>query len=263
MIRTLGFVRKHGFRVADTAKGILRTLARNRVIRKRLPADVGGGVIFCSPDALLSTWKPGWQSDQALHLFEWVRRFVSRGDVVWDIGANQGLFSFAAAAVSGESGHVVAFEPDPFLVGLLCRSRHAQRAEGRVDILPVAVGGRSAVDTFCVAAKDRALNHLANVAGNPRTEGVRERLTVKLAVLTHAGTRLLHQVRPLWIIEVETDNSGGIAELMRAARYRFFDANDPDEELTCPTWNTLVVPEEKCGRRSCGLGAAKGLSLNV
>lgn len=254
-------------------KAVLRAVARNRVVRKRLPPDLGGGIVYCSPDALLSMWKPGWQSEQAVNLFDWARRFVKPGHVVWDIGANQGLFSFAAAAVSGAAGHVVAFEPDPFLTALMCRSRSAQDMGAHIDILSVAVSGANGLATFCVANKDRALNHLADVAGNPHTDGDRERFAVmavtlewlagqlpvpdlikidvegsELSVLEHAGSSLLRDVRPWWIVEVAAENAAAIAQIFRNANYRLFDANAPDDEITSPAWNTLAVPGEKVGR---------------
>lgn len=74
--------RKRRFDVRDAMKGVLRALARHWVIRKRRPPDMGGGVVFCSPDAMLSMWKPEWQSDQAVDFFEWARRFVKPGHVV-------------------------------------------------------------------------------------------------------------------------------------------------------------------------------------
>ncbi len=251
-------------------KALVRALARNRVVRKRLPSDLGGSIVYCSPDALLSMWKPGWRSAQAINLFAWARRFVEPSQVVWDIGANQGLFAFAAAAVSGTAGRVVAFEPDPFLTGLLNRSRATQNRGASVDILPVAVGSSNGVATFCVASKDRALNHLADVAGNPRTGGERDRFSVvcvtlewlagqlpapdlikidvegsELAVLEHAGAMLLHEQRPRWIVEVAAENAQAIGKIFRDANYRMFDVNSPDKEISVPAWNTLAVPAER------------------
>ncbi len=251
-------------------KAVLRAFSRERVIQKRMPIDMGGRPVFCSPDALLSMWKPGWP-DHAVQLFDWAHRYVKPGYVVWDIGANQGLFTFASAAAAGPSGHVVAFEPDPFLAGLMYRSRRTQQAETRVDILPVAVSGNPGVTTFCVASKDRALNHLAAVAGNPHTYGDRERFAViavtlewvgenvpapdlikidvegaELAVLEHAGANLLHRVRPRWIIEVAPENNRTVGQILRGAKYRMFDADAPMNEVESPAWNTLAVPEEKC-----------------
>jgi len=250
-------------------RALLSALARDRIVKKRLPHDLGGGTVFCSPDALLSMWKPGWRSHQAANLFAWARRYVKTGDVVWDIGANQGLFTFAAAAMSGAAGRVVAFEPDPFLFGLLYRSSRAQ-SRARIDVLPVAVGGNSGVATFCVASKDRALNHLASVPGNPHTRGDRDRLAVvsvtldfvaqhlpapnlikvdvegaELGLLEHAGSLMLNGARPTWIIEVAAENANPIADILRTARYRMFDANAPGQEIDRPAWNTLAVPEEK------------------
>ena len=52
-------------------------------------------------------------------LFRWVEAYVKPGSVVWDVGANLGLFSFAAAARAGSDGAVVAFEPDTQLVAMI------------------------------------------------------------------------------------------------------------------------------------------------
>jgi len=45
----------------------------------------------------------------------WLKKRGRKGDVVLDIGANQGLFSLAASDIVCENGLVHAFEPDPSL----------------------------------------------------------------------------------------------------------------------------------------------------
>ena len=55
-------------------------------------------------------------------------RFLSRvqaGDVVWDVGANQGLYSNLFSKIVGSSGMVVAFEPSPSNFNeLICKCTH-------------------------------------------------------------------------------------------------------------------------------------------
>lgn len=252
-------------------RDLLRRLSRNRVIRKRLPAEFGGGLVYCSPEALLSMWKPGWRSKQAQGLMSWVRRYVHPGMCVWDLGANQGIFSFAASARAGPAGHVVAFEPDLFLVDLLRRSVASGAHLGApVSILPMAVGSCSCLAEFVIARTDRALNHLSEALGNPRTGGARDVVLVpcvpldwlldhlpapdflkvdvegaELAVV-EGGERLFREVRPLMIVETAPENGAAMAALMQRHGYVMLDADtDGDVALSAPAWNTVAVPSER------------------
>ncbi|MEX1027725.1 MAG: FkbM family methyltransferase [Candidatus Paceibacterota bacterium] len=247
----------------------IRRLSRNRVLRKRLPAEFGGTSLFCSPEAMLSMWKPGWGSGQAVDLFEWVRRFVVPGENVWDLGANQGIFTFAAAGKAGPDAAVVAFEPDHFLLGLLDRTSStpsSNRAE--VIILPMAVGAEVSLATFEIAATDRTLNHLASSNGNPHTGGVRQRKMVPLATLDwlaerlptpglmkidvegaevdvlEGGTKLLETGRPRIIIEVAPENCAKVRDIFVEHSYIVADVRQPDVAIESPAWNTYAVPSE-------------------
>lgn len=93
----------------------LERLSRNRVHKRHLPADFGSAPILTSPDASLRFWKPRIESD----LFDFAREFVKSDSVVWDVGANVGLFTVAAAQRAGASGKVIAVEADIWLAELL------------------------------------------------------------------------------------------------------------------------------------------------
>ena len=52
-----------------------------------------------------------------------------KGSTIWDVGAHIGYHSLAFAALVGPSGHVVAFEPNPYNI-----KRLHQHLERNVDL---------------------------------------------------------------------------------------------------------------------------------
>src|SRR5262249_37577808 len=119
--------------------------------------------------------------------------FVRPGKVVWDIGANSGIFAFAAANLTGSSGSVVAFEPDTWLVQLLRRSARIQRDAGPVQVVAAAVAKDCDLRTFNIAQRSRAANFLDGydtVARSRQTGGVAERHTVVTLTLDWLAERL-------------------------------------------------------------------------
>ena len=137
------------------------------MLRRRLPARVGGQYIVCvSPDPALKFWKRDSDlTDPAL--FDWATEFIKAGDVVWDVGANVGLFGFAAASLCGPDGQVLAIEADLKLVDILRRSARSQGAKtAPVVVLPAAVSDQVGVAEFVIAARGRSANHLAETVGS-------------------------------------------------------------------------------------------------
>lgn len=115
-------------------------------------------------------------------LFQLVRQFVKPGATVWDIGANVGLFSFAAAALAGESGSVLAIEPDPWLASLMNRTAgRPVPGHAPVSILSLAISDRLALSQLHIAKRGRASNFLAG-AGRSETGG--ERSTISVTTVT-------------------------------------------------------------------------------
>lgn len=255
-------------------RNILNRVSREVVLKKTLPARAGGGPVFTSPDAMLSMWKPGLRSDQAQQLFDWCERWVQPGDVVWDVGANQGFFALAAAHAAGPSGEVTAFEPDPFLAGLILRTLGArgdrQDREAPLRLSTSAIADCAGECELQIAASDRALNHLRSADGNPRTGGVRAAVLVATTTLDRcaeghrapdlikvdieggelsalAGAEhVLSEVRPRFIIEVAPENCASATEIFLSHDYLLMDAENAAEHepLERCAWNTLAVPAE-------------------
>jgi len=95
--------------------------SRGVILRRHLPKQFQSLPLYVSPEAGLRYWRWGVETADPI-LFRMVRELVRPGSVVWDVGANVGLFSFSAAALAGPGGFVLAIEPDVWLAHLLARS---------------------------------------------------------------------------------------------------------------------------------------------
>ncbi len=71
---------------------------------------------------------------------------IDEGSVLWDIGANIGLYSCYAAKSRG--CRVYAFEPSVFNLELLTRNIHLNKATGLVTIVPLPLSNRLGVSNL-------------------------------------------------------------------------------------------------------------------
>jgi len=223
---------------------MLRTLAerlsRNVVLRRRLPRDLGGQIIYVTPGSALNFWYPGLERADDGHLMDTVRRFVARDSVAWDVGANVGLFSFAAAA---RARTVLAVEPDPWLAALLNRSASAFT---NVRVLSAAATDSVDLGELNIAERGRATNFMSGF-GTSQTGGVRNRQPVVTVTLdwlaerfpvpdiikvdVEAGERLVfegaktlfNRIRPHLVCEVASANSSWVTNFLGSLGYSFLD----------------------------------------
>jgi len=251
--------------------GLLRTFAekmsRNRVLLRHLPRDLDSTRIYVSPDASLNHWNPRLHSD----LFDLARQFVQPGDTVWDIGANVGLFTIAAAQKAGSHGSIVAIEPDIWLAALLQRSVAVQRpTSAPIHIMPVAVTDTTGIGTLHIAKRNRASNHLSSVPEHSQAGGTREALQVlcitldwlldhttppnlvKIDVegseidLLHGSHRLLTEVRPILMCESQHRNRPAVTTIFNQYGYKLYDWDtNPRVEVQTAAFNTLAIPIEQ------------------
>jgi hypothetical protein len=78
-----------------------------------------------------------WEAE-VIELFS---KAVRPGDIVFGVGAYVGPYTLLASRLAGPSGHVFAFEPDPFARAILERNVEANQALN-VSVMPYAVGAR-------------------------------------------------------------------------------------------------------------------------
>jgi FkbM family methyltransferase len=199
------------------------------------------------------------------------RELVTPGAVVWDVGANLGLFSFAAAALAGPKGRVLAVEPDTCLVDLLRRSARLEPGKrATVEVLPVAVSDAVGVGQFHIARRARSANYLES-HGTSQTGGPRERQLVMTTTLDllldqfpapdvlkidvegaearvlQGATRILSAVRPHILCETSGRDGELVFHLLKTFHYQTFDADVIPARRTplqSPAYNILACPSE-------------------
>lgn len=247
-------------------------ISRGVVLRRHLARDFQRLPLYVTPEAGLRYWAGLSGVDR--HLLGMVRELVRPGSVVWDVGANVGLFAFSAAAVAGSSGLVVAIEPDVWLAHLMNRSAREIAQEklpaAPVKVLCASVSSGLRISELEIAERARASNHLSCVSGSSQAGGYRQlQPTVSLALdalldffpppqilkidvesheaeVFRGASRLLESIRPVIWCEVDPTNAEAVTELLHERKYQLFGAaNVPHPLIARAWWNTLAVPVEK------------------
>jgi FkbM family methyltransferase len=242
--------------------GMLRTISerfsRGRILKRRLPKEFNSRPLYVSPDAALRFWFNLASVDPAL--FAIVKESVQSGDRVWDIGANVGLFSFAAAALSGPSGSVLAIEADPWLAALLRKSAAPFPNHAPVKVLSVAVSDRLQLVDFNVAQRGRCTNFVSGF-GTMEDNGSRlsfPQIAVSLDWLAETfsppsvlkidvegmehivlrGAAKLLTSRPTIICEVQSANREEIVGTLRNCGYQIRSARPGNNNIVAVPTNS-------------------------
>jgi FkbM family methyltransferase len=194
---------------------------------------------------------------------------------VWDVGANVGLFSIAAAALAGSDGRLLAMEPDTWLVSLLRRTAAGAGPRAPIEVLPVAACDENGLAGFSIAKRNRSTSHLDGF-GTTQTGGTRrhESATMTLDRLLElrpapdfikvdvegAEVKVLRgaegalRLGVTLLIEVGTEHSVEVAQILRPHGYRLFDAENagfPECELP-PTRRSQRPTSSGLARSSVG-----------
>lgn len=223
--------------------------------------------LMVSPDAQLKYLKLGsgaFDSD----LITIAENFVEKDSVVWDVGANVGVFTFAAASIA-KRGTVVSIEADVWLANLLGKTRRLPVYRNLdIRILPVALFNQDGIAVFKIADRGRASNSLEKAGGLSQMGGVRERQYVpslrmdtlleempapdfvKIDVegaekfVLEGADKILAEVTPVFYIEVSSVTRDVIMEIMAKHGYV---AYSPKGERLDSNWtaNVFLVPQAR------------------
>jgi FkbM family methyltransferase len=255
-------------------RSLLEKLLRGKYLKRRLPARFGRIPLYVSPDSQLKYLKPGEKAFDS-ELLSVISEYIREDSVVWDIGANVGVFAFAAAGIA-RKGAVLAVEADVWLAQLISKSLLLKENSAlNIRVLPCAVSDRNGVAAFLIARRGRASNALEITGTRSQSGGIREKTTVpaltldtileyfdfptfvkidiegaEAMALCGAG-RLLSEVRPVVYIEVGAEANEAVTSILSKAGYVLFDGSVPvDKQAAIDrcVYNTLAIPREKTQR---------------
>ncbi|MGB0063749.1 MAG: FkbM family methyltransferase [Terracidiphilus sp.] len=247
---------------------VAERLSRGRSFSYRLPEIYGSCRFYITPEAGLRYWIPsrGIRADETL--LRNASETVKPGSVVWDVGANMGLFSFAAAGLAGAQGRVYAFEPDAVMARLLRRSARLNPQAAPVEVISCAIAEDLGLAHFEIAQRSRASNALEGFQLS-QGGGVRDVETVVTASLDWLAERLpapdvlkidvegaelavfrgaqqmLKSKRPILLFELTRLNWPEESRLLADLGYTLFDSEVPRDKrqpLTAPAYNILGIP---------------------
>jgi FkbM family methyltransferase len=248
----------------------LERLSHGVTLKSRLPKRFGDFPIIVSPDARLGFWRRDVGGIDPV-LLAVAEEYVSAGHVVWDVGANVGVFALAAAAKAGPSGFVLAIDGDTWLVDLMrrtCQLESSPRAP--IEVLPAAVDRELGVATFNIANRGRAANFLQGT-GSTQAGGSRQQQRVisitldwllqhfrkpDLLKIDVEGAELralagalaiLRDARPVIVCEVSSgDNARAVTDMLGLHRYTLFDmervGTTPRVPLELASANIIAIP---------------------
>ena len=197
-----------------------------------------------------------------------IRDWVKPDSIVWDIGANFGLFAFPAA-LKARNGKVFAFEPDADVAGSIARGVALTANKGlNLSVMPFAVSDRDGTATFEVSAHGTAMSRLKG-EGPWHTVKAREIRSVTTHMIDTlastlsapsiikidvegaevkvlmGGRETIGRCCPVMLIEGPSELWDTLGAFLRDHDYVMLDgAGDGHKPLEHPVWDTVAVPRK-------------------
>jgi FkbM family methyltransferase len=270
--------------MSDDTKAAINPMGRNASFWRRMAYQAFDGRFFvrraATPDGQFDVFvSAGCQLDvldprgvriDPVHS-RFIDRWVTPESVVYDVGGNMGLFSFAAA-LKAKRGHVYSFEPDIDLARALLRSLQRPRnKELPVSIIGLALSDADGTAEFQIAKYGRSMNKFDGVgrwhdelfeASQRRTvptlrmdvaaKSLKPPTVIKIDVegaemmVLNGGRETIARQRPVMLVEGPRELWPELTALFKELDYVMFDGvYDAETPLAEPVWDTVAVPREK------------------
>jgi FkbM family methyltransferase len=224
---------------------IIEKLSRGVILKRKLPKEFGSRPILVTPEAGLRYWKLSLDNVDPM-LYEFSKKYVYDGAIVWDIGANLGFFTLTAAEKVGRNGNVIAFEADIFISNIL-KNTTKLNLDRNIDVFPLAISQNTGIAQFNIAQRSRSTNYLDTGVGSTQTGGIRETYNVfttslddlskiiplpNIVKIDIEGAEMLlfkgasdffNLTRPIILCEVSPNTYDYIQDFLNLRGYQFFD----------------------------------------
>lgn len=219
-------------------------LSRKKTFWRRLPAAFDRKPIKVTPDSALRFLKPGEAAFDTM-LLRLVDEYVGKGTNVWDIGANVGVLSLAAAV---RGGNILGIEADAWLHSLLLETAdHHENIDLSLTPLCAAIAADVGTVSLQIAVRGRSSSFIDGARGSTQTGGLRKSqlvamLTLDLllkyheppdllkidvegaeALILKGASTIVNDIKPIILIEVQDYTRQMVMDTLLIAGYTISD----------------------------------------
>jgi len=214
-----------------------------------LAQETDSGVIFFYCPGRLSEWRARTLLTKEPETIEWINTFNNM-DVLWDIGANIGVYSLYAAL---KGLYVLAIEPSPGNYYLLNRNIEINKMDNRVSALCIALNDQTKLDSFYMSntvlgGASSSFAEAIDWQGNPFTP------SFKQAMIGFSIDDFIEQFNPPFPNHIKIDVDGIENKIINGAKSTLSDKRvksilielDTESEDYC---NEVIKTIEQSGMR--------------
>ncbi len=116
-----------------------------------IKVTIAGQKVHFAGHNRMTKWRTDTLFTKEPATLSWIDRF-SPGAIMWDIGANIGLYSVYAAVSRG--ANVLAFEPSPANYAVLCENVELNKLSKQIAAFPIALNDKCEIGTLSMKTMD-------------------------------------------------------------------------------------------------------------